>query len=132
MISIWKYQAPFINMAFPLNRITIIQSIFVFLLLLTSCGTSATADYDRLCDIYTAIVKQSVEYGQKEYLLAEEIENQLPDFFNKNYVHIVESARVKRYAFIKQLAEVQTNKSWECGIIKEYYSGKYDSLEQEQ
>jgi len=111
---------------YELNKIIIIKSIFAFLFLLTSCDISATSDYDRLCNIYSGIVMQSVVAGQKEYLLAEEIENQLPEFFNKNYVHIVKAARVKRYPFIKQLAEDETKKNWECALIRDYYMGEYD------
>ena len=114
------------NRVIQVNRIFIIKSIFAFLFLLTSCDISATSDYDRLCSIYSGIVMQSVVDGQKEYLLAEEIENQLPEFFNKNYVHIVKAARVKRYPFIKQLAEAETKKNWECALIRDYYMGKYD------
>ncbi len=113
-------------MVLQLNRIIIIKLIFAVIFLLTSCDISATSDYDHLCNIYTGIVMQPVVDGQKEYLLAEEIENQLPGFFNNNYVHIVKAARVKRYTFIKQLAEAETEKNWECDLIRDYYSGIYD------
>lgn len=114
------------GMVHQLNRIIIIKSIFAVVFLLTSCDISANSDYDNLCNIYIGIVMQSVEVGQKEHLLAEEIENKLPEFFNKNYVHIVKAARVKKYKFIKQLAEAETEKNWECTLMRDYYSGKYD------
>ena len=83
-------------------------------------------DYDKLCTIYEEIVQQSIEAEAKEIKLVVEIEKQLPVFFKQHYVHLINTARNRTYGLIKQVAESNNVKDWECPVMKTYYEGGYD------
>ena len=100
--------------------------IVCLFLSLTACQSNETAYYDKLCNIYSSIVNRPISTSDKEGLLAEQIKNDMPDFYNENYLNIMTIPLTERYSFIKRIAEEVSGKNWECPVIRDYGLGKYE------
>lgn len=99
-----------------------------FLLFSVSCKSSTqteVTDYNKLCKIYEEIVPQSIDLSTKEMKIVERVQKELPTFFNANFVHIETADANKRYQFIKQLAEEETKKKWDCEVMRSYYANEF-------
>ena len=97
-------------------------------ILLISCNSSATV-YDKLCKIYEEIVTKDITLIEKEDELIDKIHRDLRQFFDDNYYHITLAKPHHRYQLIKQLAEMETEKPWDCEVMKSYYENQFNSSE---
>lgn len=104
--------------------------VFAVSLFAISCGKSSTgqaiSDYDKLCKINEDIAPKSLSPAVKGMDIAERIENDLPEFYKRDYEHIILLDRKDTYRTIKKIAERETKKQRDCEVMREYYSGKYD------
>ena len=107
-----------------MSKIIILGVIF----LLISCNSSATV-YDKLCKIYEEIVTKDIALTEKEEELIDRIHKGLRQFFDDNYYHITLAEPYHRYELIKQLAEMETEKPWDCGAMKSYYKNEFNGSE---
>ena len=102
-------------------------SIIGFLLI--SCESSdsshAASKYDQLCQIYQEVVSRPVELRMKEATLVKRVQNELPDFFNKDFVYIFQADADQRYPFIKRLAEEELKSEWTCEVMRSYYDNEF-------
>jgi hypothetical protein len=110
-------------------RILTYVALFFGICFAISCNDSPTSqsatDYDKLCQIYKDVAHEPIDLRMKEVKILERVQKELPDFFNANFVHITKAKPDKRYQFIKQLAEQETKKSWNCETIKSYYANEF-------
>ena len=87
--------------------------------------SQSATDYDKLCQIFKDVVQEPIDLRMKEVKILERVQKELPDFFNANFVHITKAKPDMRYQFIKQLAEQETKKPWDCETIKSYYANEF-------
>jgi len=107
-------------------NLTLAILLLGFLFFSVSCKSSPQAtDYDKLCKIYEDIVPQPIDLSTKEMKIVERVQAELPNFFNTNFVHIEKARADKRYPFIKQLAEEETKKKWDCEVMRSYYANEF-------
>ncbi|MGD8785760.1 MAG: hypothetical protein PVG75_15045 [Thioalkalispiraceae bacterium] len=106
----------------PANNNSITKSIYliIFLFLITACS-SQTGPYYKLCDIYAEIIDQPVSLTIKEGRIAEAVQKEFPDFFEQNFIYIMQVDKKERYTALKSSIEQSTKKSWDCEIIQLYY-----------
>jgi len=111
------------------NIISRVMFIFLIGFLLISCESpitsKATSSYDKLCLIYQEVVTRSIDLSTKEGTLVQRVQSELPDFFNKNFVHIFKADADQRYGFIKKLAEEELKREWTCAVMKSYYDNEF-------
>jgi hypothetical protein len=86
----------------------------------------ANSDYDKLCKIFEDIAPKPLSPAVKGMDLAERIEKELPKFYQRDYQNIILLDRNQAYQTIKEIAESETKKPWDCQVMRDYYSGKYD------
>jgi len=102
---------------------------FFSISLLISCESSASgktaSTYSQLCQIYKEVVSSPVELRVKEGTLVQRVQNELPDFFKKNYTYIARADADQRYPFIKKLAEAELKSEWSCKVMKSYYDNEF-------
>jgi len=115
----------------PVTNLAKMLLLTGLLLFLVSCDASQTANgtskYDALCQIYEDVLKNKSELRDKEMKIAENVQKELPKFFEANFVHIIKADPEKRYQFIKQIVEEETEKAWECKVIQSYYANEFNS-----
>ena len=106
-----------------------ITTLLILAFAVTACDRSANAqgatDYDKLCQIYGDIVQQPMDLSMKEMKITEQVLKEFPSFFEKNFVHISKADPDQRYQFIKQLAEEETDKTWDCEVMRSYYANEF-------
>lgn len=107
-------------------RITI---LLILALALTGCDGTANAqgatDYGKLCQIYADIVQQPIDLSMKEMKIIERVQKEFPDFFAKDFVHISKADPDRRYQFIKEVAEEEIKKAWDCDVMRSYYANLF-------
>ncbi|HED17842.1 MAG TPA: hypothetical protein ENI64_13640 [Gammaproteobacteria bacterium] len=113
-----------------LHKIGVLVLVNFFIsILLISCESSASgkavSKYDQLCQIYKEVVSMPVELRVKEGTLVQRVQNELPDFFNKNYTYIARADADQRYPFIKKLAEEELKSKWSCEVMQSYYDNEF-------
>jgi len=113
---------------FPRICVLVLLSFFISTLLI-SCESSASgkavSKYDQLCQIYKEVVSRPVELRVKEGTLVQRVQNELPDFFNRYFVHIFQTDADQRYSIIKKLAEAELKSEWSCKVMKSYYDNEF-------
>ncbi len=107
------------------NSKKIVHLSFFILILLSLVGCRGNDDYQQLCLIYKGIVDQKIDLSTKEGMITEKISQIYPDFFNKNFIYIMEADSDKRYGYIKKIVEEETKQHWECKTIKRYYMTQF-------
>lgn len=111
-------------------RMMILKSAFGLVLAYTcllffAACSAQTPDYTKLCNIYAGIVNQPIDLSSKEGKIMEEVQKIFPKFTGSHFVHIAQADPEQRYPFIKQIIESETNETWDCEIIRNYYATQF-------
>lgn len=89
-----------------------------------SCSTEPNGEslYDGICGIYTETVSQSVSLRDKWGIITARIRDEFPEFYEDNFVHIVNMDADQKYETFKLLEdEVVGSGSWSCPAMESFY-----------
>jgi len=102
-------------------------NFFALVILATACNTSSTtqavSDYDKLCKIYEEVVNTQTSQSKKYVLFTVRIEKEIPSIFAL-YQNAALVDGKNKYQFYKEAAQKDSNKQWDCEIMKLYFEGK--------
>jgi hypothetical protein len=104
--------------------------ITLLLILLTACnGVSSNqtqSDYDKLCKIYEEVLSKPFSPVMVGAEIGERVQKEIPAVYI-HFENIANADPQKAYQLFKNVVEKETQKSWDCQIMKNFYSGKLNS-----
>ncbi|WP_347330295.1 hypothetical protein [Marinimicrobium locisalis] len=101
-------------------------SFLTLLLALGACSSASSRDDlgEELCAIYGAALSENIDDKDKALYRAEkvskEIEQKLPDYYNKHHVNIVAAAPGDQYDLAKTAVKYESGSDWDCPAMKRY------------
>ncbi|WP_347330852.1 hypothetical protein [Marinimicrobium locisalis] len=90
----------------------------------SACTSSeSTSQFDGLCKVYEDALQKDVSTTEKWGLIINQIETAFPEFYQQNYVYIMDMDPNQRYDVYKRLEEeVEGSGDWECPAMRAFFS----------
>lgn len=105
---------------------TNVRALSIFLLLsANACNSGATNEeknpYDRLCLIYEEELSGRESPGPEVFQrLSDRVDEEIPEL-EEHTGHLANLPKKRFYYTLKELAEYETGRDWECRFIADYY-----------
>jgi len=104
---------------------SLLLSVVIFII---GCSKSEQAttvsDYDKLCQIYTEVLSKGYSPAEREMMISDKIEKNIPKLYTHYKNILLTSNDVNGYDLYKKLAEKELKSRWDCPAMKGYFNVK--------
>ena len=106
-----------------INTTIVLTIMFVVVACNNSELNQDKSDYDELCRIYEEVLDESIAPEMIGAELTKRIQNEIPGVY-VHFKNIANADPKDAYQLFKKVAEKETEKAWDCKVMKDFYSDK--------